>query len=95
MSDFEIIENTFEAKNEFGFCYGAETFTITKDDIRALLEGKMLATTINCDEYSIFIKLETDKTSVKVSPGYMKGKDERCPGDFTLESAYYDGAYRK
>lgn len=30
---------------------------------------------------------EPDKAS------YMK--DERCPGDFTLESAYYDGAYRK
>lgn len=61
MSNFEIIENTFEAQNEFGFCYGAETFTITKDDIKALLEGKMLATTINCDEYSIFIRLEKEK----------------------------------
>lgn len=61
MGNFEIIENTFEAQNEFGFCYGAGTFTITKDDIEALLEGKMLATTINCDEYSIFIELEKGK----------------------------------
>lgn len=61
MSDFEIIENTFEAKNEFGFCYGAETYAITNDDIKALLEGKMLATTINGDEYSMFIRLEEEK----------------------------------
>jgi hypothetical protein len=61
MGDFKIIENTFEAQEEFGFCYGAETFTITKDDIKALLEGKMLATTINCDEYSLFIELKKEK----------------------------------
>lgn len=59
-SDFEIIENSREAQNEFGHCYGSETHTISKEDIQALLDGKQLATTINCSEYSIFIVLDDE-----------------------------------
>lgn len=52
---FEIIEDTQDAQNEFGHCYGSQTYRITKRQIEALLEGKQLATTINAGEYSIFI----------------------------------------
>ena len=55
---FEIIENTYEAKEKFGFNYGAETHFITKEDIEALLNGKALATDISGGEYSLFIELE-------------------------------------
>ena len=58
-SNFEIIENTYNAQDEYGHCYGSETYNISKEDIEALLNGKQLATTINCGEYSIFIKLSS------------------------------------
>jgi len=54
---FTIIEDTEEAREEFGYNYGAGTYEILVDDLKALSEGKMLATTINGDEYSIFIRL--------------------------------------
>ena len=57
MSDFTVIDNNEKSEREFGYCYGAETFEVSRDDIQALLDGKELATTINCDEYSIFIRL--------------------------------------
>ena len=56
-SDFEIIEAKEKAREKFGYCYGYDIFKITKEDIEALLNGKELATTINADEYSIFIEL--------------------------------------
>jgi hypothetical protein len=59
MSRFETIENTQEAREEFGYCYGAEEYEITIKDMANLLSGKVLATTIY-DEYSIFIKLKED-----------------------------------
>lgn len=55
---FTIIENTHEAAKEFGFNYGADSYTITKEDIQALLDGKALAAEVNGGEYSIFIALE-------------------------------------
>ncbi len=57
MSGFEIIDNTDKAKDEFGYCYGCQTYDISLKDIRAVLTGKVLAATINDDEYSLFIKL--------------------------------------
>lgn len=36
--------------------YGNEFYTITKDDIEALLAGKTLAAVVN-DEYGVFIKI--------------------------------------
>ena len=56
-SKFTIIEDTEEAREEFGYNYGAEMYEILVDDLKALAEGKMLATTINGNEYSIFIRL--------------------------------------
>ena len=54
---FEIIENTKRGRDSFGYSYGSETFAITEDDIKALIDGKQLASTVN-DEYTIFIELE-------------------------------------
>ena len=60
MSDFVVIENSIKGMNEYGHCYGSEVYKITKDDIQALLDGKMLASTINCNEYSIFVTMEVE-----------------------------------
>lgn len=57
-SDFTIIENTSKARDEYGHNYGSEVFTISKNDINALLSGKQLACDINGGEYSLFIILE-------------------------------------
>lgn len=51
----EIIENTIEAKREFGYCYGLFPIELTQADIKALNEGKCIAATINAEEYSVFI----------------------------------------
>ena len=55
--DFEIIENTAEGKDNFGHCYGSQTYQISHKSINALLEGKALAATVNGNEYTIFIEL--------------------------------------
>ena len=58
MSDFEIIENTDEEKVKYNEeFYGMQEYRIDIDDIKALYEGKCLATDIN-QEYSIFIFME-------------------------------------
>lgn len=57
MSDFTVIDDNEKSMSDFGYNYGAQTYEISKDDIQALLNGKMLATTIAGDEYSIFIRL--------------------------------------
>lgn len=57
MSDFSIIENTSEARDQYGYAYGADYFTISKEDIEALNNGKCLAVDINAGEYVAFIAL--------------------------------------
>lgn len=58
MSKFEIIENTDKAKENFEkHFHGFQRYYLTADDLKALSEGKCLATEIN-DEYAIFIELE-------------------------------------
>lgn len=57
MSDFTVIDDDMISMENFGYNYGAEVYAISKDDIQALLNGKMLATNINAEEYSIFIRL--------------------------------------
>ena len=57
MSEFEVIENTDKARDEFEkHLYGSQRYFLTKDDLKALSEGKCLATDIN-NEYAIFIEL--------------------------------------
>lgn len=50
------IENTEEAKRKEGWLYGKGELELTRDDLKALAEGKCLSTSIN-HEYRIFITL--------------------------------------
>lgn len=53
-----IIENTEEARYNFGYRYGSERCVITDEDIEALKNGKCLAFDINDDEYVAFVYKE-------------------------------------
>lgn len=57
---FDVIENTNKAQEEYGRCYGYETYGITRKQIQALLNGKQLATDINVGEYAIFVVLDEE-----------------------------------
>jgi hypothetical protein len=52
----EIIENTREAQEQYGYLWGANDVVINKEQLEALLNGKCLAT--NDGEYVTFIMLE-------------------------------------
>jgi len=54
-----IIENTYEAKKEYGFNYGANMIVISQYQLMALLNGKCLAW--DDAEYSTFIELEKEE----------------------------------
>lgn len=59
----KIMENNMEIYNkndEVDPCYGLEELYLTKNDIEALKEGKMLYTTINDGEYAITIEMESN-----------------------------------
>lgn len=57
MDSFEVIENTDKTRDEFEkHLYGSQRYFLTKDDLKALSEGKCLAAEIN-NEYAIFIEL--------------------------------------
>ena len=43
MDNVEIIENTTEAKAEYGYMWGADTFYLTREMIEALLNWKCIA----------------------------------------------------
>ena len=61
MKDFEIIENTDKARDEFEeHLYGSDRYFLTREHIKALLAGKCLATEIN-NEYAIFIELDKER----------------------------------
>lgn len=53
----EILDKNVK-DDEIDACYGWEEYIITQEEIQALLDGKRLYTTINCDEYAITIKME-------------------------------------
>lgn len=55
-SRFEVIEP--EEACEKKSIYGNEFFTITQEDLQALMDGKVLCCV---DEYGTFIRLETGK----------------------------------
>lgn len=57
MSDFKIVNR----KTKVDPCYGLDSFYITKEEIDALLSGKKLYSTVNCDEYAITIEMENEK----------------------------------
>lgn len=54
MSDFEI----YSKRKKVDPCYGLDTFSISKGDIEALLNGKKLYAQVNDGEYAITIVLE-------------------------------------
>ena len=56
MTDFKIIENTKEARKEYGEMYGANEIALTNKEIKALCEGKCIAT--NDGEYVTFLTLK-------------------------------------
>lgn len=51
----EIIEPTREAVEKYGFGYGAEFLQFSKEDVQALLDGKIVVW--NDGEYSHFVRL--------------------------------------
>lgn len=56
MDNVIIIENTNEAKYNYGYMWGADTFYLTKEMIIALLDGKCIAG--DNGEYVTFIEME-------------------------------------
>lgn len=60
--DYErrIIENTKEAKMDFGIAHGVEKIELTNEMIDALKDGKCIAVDINCGEYVGFITLKKE-----------------------------------
>lgn len=56
MSKIEIIENTKEARDKFGRWWGCENVILTREHIKALLDGKCIAW--NDGEYTHFLSLE-------------------------------------
>ena len=61
VEDFEIIENTDKARDKFEeHLYGSNRYFLTREDLKALSEGKCLATEIN-NEYAIFIELDKER----------------------------------
>lgn len=58
MSSF-VICNTEEEANAHISCYGNEYFMITREDIEALLAGKILAGDVG-GEYGVFVEMEHD-----------------------------------
>jgi hypothetical protein len=56
MEDVEIIENSKEGRDKYGYLYGASVLTLTIEHIEALKDGKAIA--CNDGEYSTFVVLE-------------------------------------
>ena len=56
MDNVKIIENTEQAKKEYGYMLGEDNFYLTIEMIEALLNGKCLA--VDNGEYVTFIELE-------------------------------------
>lgn len=56
MDNVKIIENTRQAKYEYGYMWGSDTFYLTLEMIEALLNGKCIAG--DNGEYVTFIEME-------------------------------------
>ena len=64
MSDFTIIDDNGKSRDEFG----RAIYEISIEDLVALLDGKMLYTTINFGDEYIFIRLNREaKTNDRFS----------------------------
>lgn len=56
MDNVKVIDNTEEAKEQYGYMWGADTFILTKDMIQELQNGKCIAG--DNGEYVTFIIME-------------------------------------
>lgn len=63
MDDTFIICNNEDEVESNKSCWGNQTFEISSEDIKALLEGKTITVMVN-DEYGIFITMG-DSTNIK------------------------------
>jgi hypothetical protein len=63
MNDIEIIENTDGGRENYGTLWGCGELVLTKEHIKALLEGKCIAT--NDGEYATFITLKFTRGEAK------------------------------
>ena len=63
MDDTFIICNNRDEIKSNKSCWGNQTFEISSEDIKALLEGKTITAMVN-DEYGIFITMG-DSTNIK------------------------------
>lgn len=51
----EIIDNTPEARQEFGYNYGGFHIKLSDTELQALADGYCIAADVNGAEYSVFI----------------------------------------
>lgn len=58
MNDF-IVCSTKEEAYKYSSCYGNTYFTITREDIEALLAGRILAGDV-AGEYGVFISMDKE-----------------------------------
>ena len=56
----EVYDSLEIAKQEFGENYGTYVFALTRAQLEAVLNGKVVAFDINDDEYSGFLMLKDD-----------------------------------
>ncbi len=56
-----IIDNTKEARDKFGHMWGSGDVVLSREDIDALFDGKVVA--VHDGEYVDFIVLESDNAS--------------------------------
>lgn len=54
----ELIEDTAEARAEFGENFGAYEFRLTREQVEGLLAGKVVAFDISQREYAGFLSLK-------------------------------------
>jgi len=54
----ELIDDTTEARAQFGVNYGAFEFKLTRDQVEGLLAGKVVAFDISEREYAGFLSLK-------------------------------------
>jgi hypothetical protein len=54
----ELIDDTPEAREEFGKNYGAYEFRLTREQVEGVLAGKVVAFYINGREYSGFMSVK-------------------------------------
>ena len=63
----EVYDSLEIAKKEFGENYGAYVFKLTRDQIEALLQGRVVAFDISSGEYAGFLVSDETGSPVKES----------------------------